>query len=143
MARRIDRLAIAAAVALTTALSAVAASAAPPAAAGGKETKVEYISGGVGSDERQALEQGSAGYNLRVEMAEPSGKFQGGGKVKIRDAAGRTMLDTSTKGPLLYAKLPPGRYTILVGEDGAAAKQRSVDVAASGRTNVVVDLDQE
>jgi len=126
-------------VALALALASSYASATAPAGAGQTESGVSYISGGVGTDERARMEQLAAGFNLRVEMAAPDGKFLGGGRVQIRDGKGKTVLDTTTNGPLLYAKLPPGKYTVLVGGDGAGAKSRSVEVGASGRTDVVID----
>jgi hypothetical protein len=128
------------ALALAGALAGSQAVATAPSGAGQTESGIAYLSGGVGSDERQRMEELAAGFNLRVEMADPEGKFQGGGHVRIRDAAGKTVLDTTTNGPLLYAKLPPGRYTIVVGD--GPEKTRSVEVGASGRTDVVIDAAQ-
>lgn len=108
-----------------------------------KSGAVAYFSGGVGSDERARMEQMAAGFNLRVEMAAPAGNYQGGGHVVIRDAARKTVLDTTTDGPLLYVKLPPGHYTVDVSGASAAGpgKTRAVDLTANERKDVVLALD--
>jgi hypothetical protein len=110
-----------------------------PIAADAAET-ILVLSGGVGSDERERLEQRAAGYNVRVELADPSGKFEGGGTVVIRDAAGKTVVPaTKLDGPQLYAKLPPGRYSVEISGAGGPAKTVSVEAPASGRATAVVD----
>lgn len=101
---------------------------------------VPYLSGGFGSGEREQLEKRAAGYNLLVEIADRSGAFEGGGHVTIRDASGKTVLDTEVDGPQLYAKLPPGRYSVLASDGGAESGARTVEVPASGRATVVLDV---
>jgi len=54
-------------------------------------------------------------YNVRLVMAvarKPHAAFLGAVPVKITDAKGRVVLDIKTDGPLLFLKLPPGRYTV-------------------------------
>ena len=66
---------------------------------------VSYISGGVGSDESDALEAVKNDYNLRITSADITGHFRGDTRIIVTDAAQTVLLDTTSQGPLLYAKL--------------------------------------
>ncbi|HZR79557.1 MAG TPA: carboxypeptidase regulatory-like domain-containing protein [Candidatus Binatia bacterium] len=127
------------ALALAWSFAGSLATAAPPAdepQGGG----VPYLTGGVGTDEREALQERAAGYNLLVEVAAPSGAYQGGGRVAVRDGSGKTVLATNMDGPQLYAKLPPGHYTVAFEGSGSKPKTASVQVPASGRAKTVIDV---
>jgi hypothetical protein len=76
---------------------------------------VTWISGGIGKDEADAMRGVASRYNVRLVMAvarKPHAAFLGAVPVKITDAKGRVVLDIKTDGPLLFLKLPPGRYTV-------------------------------
>ena len=76
---------------------------------------VTWISGGVSKDEANAMRKIASRYNVRLVMAvarKPSAAFLGAVPVKVSDAKGRTVLAVKTDGPLLFLKLPPGRYTV-------------------------------
>lgn len=78
---------------------------------------VSYVSGGVG-EERQALEAMSNRFNLKLTMALTTGNFVSDARVRIQDHQGHTVLDTNADGPLLYAQLKPGMYTVTCSLDG-------------------------
>jgi len=76
---------------------------------------VTWISGGVSKDEAKAMRKIASRYNVRLVMAvarKPSAAFLGAVPVKVSDAKGRTVLAVKTDGPLLFLKLPPGRYNV-------------------------------
>ena len=76
---------------------------------------VTWISGGVSKDEANAMRKIASRYNVRLVMAvarKPSAAFLGAVPVKVSDVKGRTVLAVKTDGPLLFLKLPPGRYTV-------------------------------
>ncbi len=79
---------------------------------------VAYVSGGVGTEEMQALKAMSAHFNLKVTMATNSGHFVSDVEVRIEDSHGQTVLDTVADGPLLFAQLKPGTYTVICRRDG-------------------------
>jgi hypothetical protein len=105
---------------------------------------VEYLSGGVGKEEADALKQQSADYALTLEFASSRsaegdtspGAYVADVRVDIRDAQGRPMLNTMSTGPLLLVRLPPGDYTVVADWDGVR-KQRSIDVPEGARRHVV------
>jgi hypothetical protein len=107
---------------------------------------VEYVTGGVGKEEADALKQASGDYSLTLELASsgptPEGRTTGAyvsdATIVIRDAQGREVLNTRTDGPLLLARLPAGKYTVSADWNGVH-KQAAVDVGAT-RRHVVFDF---
>ena len=107
---------------------------------------IEYVTGGVGKEEADALKQASSDYSLTLELASsgptPEGRTAGAyvadAVVVIRDAQGREVLNTRTDGPLLLARLPPGKYTIGADWNGVH-KQTAVDLGAA-RRHIVFDF---
>ena len=105
---------------------------------------VDYLSGGIGKDEADALKQQSADYSLTLEFASSRsaegdmspGAYLADVRVDIRDAQGRQMLDTTAQGPLLLVRLPPGVYTVVADWNGVR-KQHSVDISEGARRHVV------
>jgi hypothetical protein len=79
---------------------------------------VAFVSGGVGHGERQALEAMSGRFNLKLTMALTNRDFVSDASVRIRDAQGQVVLDTVADGPLLFAQLKPGTYTVSCTLDG-------------------------
>ncbi len=95
---------------------------------------VSYVSGGVG-EEKEALEAASRRFNLKVTMALASGHFVGDARVLIEDAHGRQVLDTTADGPLLYAQLPPGTYTVHCTLNGKEVRQ-TAQIGSTGQQAV-------
>jgi hypothetical protein len=77
-----------------------------------EQNGISFISGGVGTEERDALEAMKGRFNLELTMATPSGKYIGSTTLRIENPEGKTVLDTHTDGPIFMAKLPSGQYTI-------------------------------
>ena len=80
----------------------------------GRAGNVAYVSGGVGDEERVALEdmERHHDYNLKLVFAIRAGNFLNGANVRISDARGGEVLNVQTTGPLFYAHLAPGSYTV-------------------------------
>ncbi|MBY0407543.1 MAG: hypothetical protein K2Q01_07610 [Rickettsiales bacterium] len=72
---------------------------------------VQFITGGIGQEERTAIEAVKSQYNLHVMSAGTDGAFTGDTKLNILDKNNNSILETNM-GPLLYAKLPNGTYTV-------------------------------
>ncbi|HUH93347.1 MAG TPA: carboxypeptidase regulatory-like domain-containing protein [Casimicrobiaceae bacterium] len=74
---------------------------------------VKYMSGGISNDQQSAMERDASGYPLEL-------RFLAGGRVygpayvpvKIRNPAGKVILDATSDGPLMLADLPDGHYTV-------------------------------
>jgi hypothetical protein len=96
---------------------------------------ISYISGGFGFDERQALRSMSTGDNLQLSFALQNKDYLGGAKVVIKDNHGKTLLDTISDGPLFFAKVPQGEYTVEATAHGKTLKQVA-HVPIQGRTQL-------
>lgn len=96
---------------------------------------VSYVTGGIGEDEKKAIEDAKADYNLYVMSASTSGAFVGDAHVTIRRVDGK-MLDQVldvVAGPLLYVRLPAGNY-VLEATLGTQTKRQPFTVSSKGRT---------
>ena len=122
----------------------------PPARAGEAGTapqkhvqgSVAYVSGGIGSDEAQAMKAAAADYPLTLELAAAGPErdpYIADARVEIRDLRGNAVLDTTTEGPFLLVRLPSGTYTLDVEWNGAQ-KRKTVQVAADKRQHVVFEF---
>jgi hypothetical protein len=99
---------------------------------------VTYLSGGIGTDESDALKQAASRYSLSIEMsspAAPKAEYVSDVKIDIRDQQGKTVLSTTSDGPILLAKLPPGRYTVNATKSGKS-QQRDIVVGSGARPNL-------
>jgi hypothetical protein len=83
--------------------------------------------GGVGDENREAMMQAYKDYNLHLAFAEKTGEFVADVPVTIKDAHGHEVWSGSSEGPMLFAKVPPGRYTVTAEYDGRR-QQKSVQV---------------
>jgi hypothetical protein len=76
------------------------------------EGDATFITGGIGADEQQALEASAKNYNLEITNANKAGDFTADTNFQITSKNGREMISATNTGPLFYAKLPAGEYTI-------------------------------
>lgn len=83
---------------------------------------ITYVTGGIGDEEREAIQAVKKDYNLSVISAAKSGAYTGDTQVVIRDHSGQELLNTQA-GPLFYAQLPPGAYTVQAQSEGKTREQ--------------------
>ena len=90
---------------------------------------VSYVSGGVGTDSTDRLSSLAKDFNLKLVFAMKSGNYVSDVKVTIANAAGKTLVDTTSEGPWLLTRLPAGNYQIVATFAGKAEK-RTIAVGA-------------
>jgi len=90
---------------------------------------VSYVSGGVGDDSIGRLNALAADFNLKLVFAMKSGDYVSDVKVTIANAAGKTLVDTTSEGPWFLTKLPAGNYQIVATFAGNTEK-RTIAVGA-------------
>jgi len=108
---------------------------------------VQYVSGGIGKDEADAMKEAEAQFPLTLEFAasderptqDASAPYVSDAVVAIRDARGNDVLSARSDGPLLLVRLPSGSYTVEAEWNGVR-KQRAVSVADDKRAHVVFDF---
>jgi hypothetical protein len=97
-----------------------------------RQGDIDFVSGGTSEDDRARLRAMEGDYNMRLMFAvQPSGEYLAGVNVTLIDSRGSKVLDTVSDGPLLFARIPPGRYRITVDSDGRP-QTRALDVTAIG-----------
>jgi hypothetical protein len=76
---------------------------------------VSYVTGGIGEDERAAIEAAKGDYNLHVLSSGAQGAFVGEAQIVITRQAGAGQSEEMLAvraGPLLYVRLPAGNYSL-------------------------------
>jgi hypothetical protein len=96
---------------------------------------IPYVSGGFGIDDRENLRAMSKDDNLELSFALQNKKYLGGANVIIKDSRGRDVLQAVSDGPLFFAQLPEGTYTVEATTNGKTLKQ-VVHVPAKGQARV-------
>lgn len=79
-----------------------------------KQGDIAYITGGVGLEEKEAMEKVAKDYNLHISIAAKSGHYTLADSVIIKGKEGETVLNIKGADPLLYVKLPAGDYKLEV-----------------------------
>jgi hypothetical protein len=96
---------------------------------------IPYMSGGIGSDERDALSQKSRDFNLKVVCATKGGAYLPDIALKIKEENGTTVLAVQSEGPWFFAKLSPGNYTVTATLEETTLSQK-VQITQGGQSIV-------
>jgi hypothetical protein len=93
---------------------------------------ITFVSGGIGDQDRAAMDKIAHDYNLRLMFAQQkTGEYLADIRVAITNAQGKTILATTAEGPFFYARVPPGRYKVTATNAGTSLT-RSIAVSAKG-----------
>jgi len=105
--------------------------------------EVTFVSGGVGVDEQNAMQTMRADFNLHLLFSvKGTGEYVSDVTVRIADSSGNALLESVSDGPMLFAKLKPGRYIVTVDRDGQAIR-KTVKVGGPQRTSLSFTWPQE
>lgn len=129
MPRRVVALLVTAGLALAP-LAARSADAMPAVR---EQAGVNYVSGGIGLDERAQLEALGTELSLRLTFALDTGSFLSDIPVRVVDGSGRVVIEATSEGPIFFAGLAPGVYTVEVGPPGEE-QRRTVRIVAGRQT---------
>lgn len=94
---------------------------------------ISYVSGGISVEEVNALKAVKKDYNLYVMSSDVGGHFTGEFHIVVKDAADQVLLDTQG-GPLFYAALPAGKYTIEGTAMGISEPKKQNFTITTGKT---------
>lgn len=104
----------------------------------------EYVSGGFGLEESTAFKQAMSQYPLALTFAsQVDGKaaYTGDVQVVIRDDNDVTVLNVTSTGPFLLAKLASGKYQVFATYE-SQTQSRSVTIEANGSTRLTFQWDR-
>jgi hypothetical protein len=98
---------------------------------------IEYVNGGIGQAQQAAMHALRSKYNFRLTLAKPrSGEYVADVNVRVENSKKDAVLDVDSAGPLLFANLPSGRYTLVTKYQGHSKSQPLT--MKSGRPHGVV-----
>jgi hypothetical protein len=94
----------------------------------------EFVTGGVGVEERGQMLASKPDYNVRMTFAtRGTGEYRSDVQVEISDAKGNTNVNARDAGPLMFVNLEPGRYRVTATAADGQVQRRELQVQA-GRT---------
>jgi len=96
-----------------------------------------YMTGGVGSGEREKMQSLAGEYNLKLSFAETSGMYISDVWLSIAKD-GRQILQTITNGPWFYIKLPPGVYTVEAAYENETKRIENLDIGKGDRVTRLI-----
>lgn len=94
---------------------------------------IPYMSGGVGLDERAALQEMATKDNLKLSFALQNRDYLSDVNVVIVDHNGNKILAATSDGPWLFTALPAGTYTVRATTRGETLEQEA-HVTSTGQT---------
>ena len=97
-----------------------------------QEGDVTYITGGIGDSEVDQLKSQEANYNFQMINSDPTGHYTADTDLVIQSKDGHEMIRVNDAGPLFYAQLPPGVYTVEATHDGRT-ETKTIRISAKGQ----------
>jgi len=96
-----------------------------------------YLSGGVGTDERIALEERGKDFNVKLVFADSDGSFIAAVTLEIVGAKNEPIASLTTNGPWFYIQLPPGIYHVKATFAGQIKEAKALRVSRDKRVQQV------
>lgn len=91
----------------------------------------QFVTGGVGMEERSQMLASKPDYNVRMTFAtRGSGEYRSDVQVEISDTKGNVSLSARDAGPLMYVNLEPGRYRVTATAADGQVQRRELQVQA-------------
>jgi hypothetical protein len=79
----------------------------------GTMNNLNYETGGVGLEERAAMQKSMQAYNLRLTFANTKGAYLSDVPVQIKTPEGKVVLNKASNGPWFWVNLPAGQYEVV------------------------------
>ncbi|MEW6706351.1 MAG: hypothetical protein AB1430_16010 [Pseudomonadota bacterium] len=93
---------------------------------------VQFLNGGAGNEERNAMKALQTEFPLQIVFSSRDGAYGVAQQVRVLDG-GKQLVAVDNAGPMLMVKLPPGRYTVEADFAGAT-QRRTVHVDNAPKT---------
>ncbi|WP_374575576.1 hypothetical protein [Phenylobacterium sp.] len=81
-------------------------------------------------------------YGVRIEFSNAKNEYLGAGAIRLKDRAGKVLLDASCDAPWILLRLPPGAYSVEGWLPGASLPARSAPISPpkEGQTRFVLQF---
>lgn len=102
--------------------------------------QTEYLTGGIGADESDAILQEARTWPLVLELTQNGptrAAYISDVRVTIKDGSGTMILDTVTEGPFLLVRLVPGKYSIDASYESKTL-HRDVSIGKGGSNKIML-----
>ncbi len=102
---------------------------------------ISFLSGGIGQNEADAIKRVAKQYPLELEFllkAKSKDQYLSNVKVLVKDMHDKKVLEATSDGPFLLAKIPAGKYAITADRNGKI-EHRTVQIAAHEHRRVVFE----
>jgi len=102
--------------------------------------QTEYLTGGIGADESEAILREARSWPMVLELAQSGparAAYISDVRVTIKDGSGNIILDTVTEGPFLLVRLVPGRYSIDASYESKTL-HRDVSIGKGGSNKIML-----
>jgi len=73
---------------------------------------IRFLSGGIGLEERAAMDAKAKEFNLKLVFSVTSREYLSDVQVQIQDPGGKIVLSARSKGPWFLVRLPEGEYIV-------------------------------
>ncbi len=84
-----------------------------------------YVNGGIGEEDQAMMRRIAGEFPLRLEFSQGErGAYLTDIPVTITDEHGKTVLNLSSVGPMLFVRLPKGTYTVRAESKGVAQSSK-------------------
>ena len=93
------------------------------------EGGITYVSGGIGDGEEETLKSMAHDYDLQITNTNPQGHFTADTNLVIEGRNGQELVRATNAGPLFYAQLPAGTYTVKAWSDEGQQTVRHVHIS--------------
>lgn len=93
---------------------------------------VQFLNGGTGESERNAMKALQSEFPLQIVFSDKSGALGVADHVRVLNGQ-QQLVSVDKAGPVLMVKLPPGRYT-LEADFGGKMQRRSVQMSSAPKT---------
>ena len=93
-----------------------------------------FMSGGVGTEERNVMQRKAGAYDLDLSFANKQGQYLSDVKVIIDDQHGKQLVDSTTTGPLFYIDLPAGKYDVKASFDNKTEEIKNLNISKNHST---------
>ena len=102
--------------------------------------QTEYLTGGIGADESEAISREARAWPLVLELAQSGparAAYISDVSVTIKDGSGKIILDTITQGPFLLVRLAPGKYSLDASYESKTL-HRDVSIGKGGSNKIML-----
>ncbi|MGN6716317.1 MAG: hypothetical protein ACTHLX_02885 [Candidatus Binatia bacterium] len=93
-----------------------------------------FMSGGVGIEERNLMQQKAGAYDLDLSFADKQGHYLSDVSVVIDDQNGTQLVNSTARGPFFYIDLPTGKYDVKASFDNKSEEIKNLNISKDHST---------